>query len=145
MDNRIGPDLKDVRERFAVVEDKVKQLIEGKYSLAHSPRQLNQQGEKILQTSGIKEIIEERKNDLLKLVKEKKASNAYDAEVVVLSIVQELPKHYPNIIDKLKDGAFKSGVEMDGLLFVGGIYLRNLIFAELGFPLTDLDKPKQSN
>ncbi|NTW26776.1 MAG: hypothetical protein HGA36_00400 [Candidatus Moranbacteria bacterium] len=53
-----------------------------------------------------------------------------------------LPKHCPEIVDQLKTGAFKTGAEIDDVLFAGSIYLRNLIFEELGFSLNDLDKKK---
>ena len=44
--------------------------------------------------------------------------------------------------DQLKQGAFKVGQSIDTVLFIGGLHLRDLIFPELGFSLTDLDKSK---
>ncbi len=40
------------------------------------------------------------------------------------------------IIDRLKPGAFKTGADIEMVLFVGGVYLRDLIFADLGFTLS---------
>ena len=108
---------------------------------AHSPRKLNARGEKVLSGSGIKEIIDENKSGLLALVKEKNVNNPYDAEQYVLQVVSELKKD-TLIIERLKKGAFSVGADIDTVLFVGGIYLRDLIFPELGFFVTDLDKPK---
>jgi hypothetical protein len=36
--------------------------------------------------------------------------------------------------------AIKVGADMESVLFTGSIYLRNMIFSELGFSLEDLDK-----
>lgn len=139
---QILDDLKGVRDRFAIVESRVGDLWEDKLAPAHSPRQLNEHGRKVLEMSGIKTIIDTKKEKLLKLIKERNVKNPYDAEQVVLEIVRDLPQHCPETIDELKNGAFKSGVGLDGVLFVGGIYLRDLIFPELGFSINDLDKSK---
>ncbi len=73
-------------------------------------------------------------------MKEKEAKNAYDAEQVILSIVDELPKHCPDVIDRLKTGAFQTGASIETVLLVGGIYLRDLILPELGFSLDHIDQ-----
>lgn len=129
-------------ERFIKVEERVNTLWKDEVAPAHSPRQLNDIGKKILNESGIKEIIIEKKADLLAKVKEINPTNAYDAEQATLNVVSDLPKHCPDVIPQLKDGAFKVGQGMETVLLVGGFYLRDLIFIELGFSLTDLDKPK---
>ena len=145
LDTEIKPGLKDVRERFGKTEDRVETLWKDKFAPARSPRQLNDRGKNVLEVSGIKEIIDQKKEDLLKIVKDKNIDNPYDAEQAILSVVSELPKHCPDVIDKIKDGAFRAGVDIEGVLFVGGLYLRNLIFKkDLGFDLLDLDKPKVS-
>ncbi|MDP3772271.1 MAG: hypothetical protein Q8Q94_02765 [bacterium] len=141
---QILEDLKDIRGRFNVVESKVGDLWADRLAPAKSPRQLNEMGNKILGESGIKGIVEEKRDDLLKIIREKNITNAYDAELAVMGVMKELPKHCPDIVEKLKDGAFKVGANPDTLLFVGGIYLRNLIFEDLGFALNDLDKAKDT-
>jgi hypothetical protein len=101
---------------------------------AHSRRKLNEYGENVLNGSGIKEIIDERKGQLFDLIKEKGSKNIYDAEEDVLSVVKQLTVRCPEIVDQLKTGAFNTGADLDTVLFVGGIYLRDLILPDLGFP-----------
>ena len=136
-------DLKGVRGRFDVVESRVGDLWADRLAPARSPRQLNERGNKILEESGIKKIIDEKKDDLLKMIKEKNPASAYDAEMVIATVMEELPKHYPDLIEHLKQGAFYVGADLDAVLFVGSIYLRNLIFKDLGFGLDDLDQAKK--
>ncbi|TSC55375.1 MAG: hypothetical protein G01um101418_952 [Parcubacteria group bacterium Gr01-1014_18] len=138
-------DLKDVRERFMIVEDRMDQLWRERFAPSRSPRQLNEQGEKILTESGIKEWVDEHKDSLFVKIQEKKHTNPYDAEVSVLSAVRELPDLFPEKLDSLKTGAFRVGMDVDSVLFVGGIYLRNLIFKDLGFDLAELDKHDEKN
>jgi len=131
-------------ERFVIVEERVSTLWKDEVAPAHSPRQLNDLGNKILNESGIKEIVEGKKADLLTKVKALNPTNAYDAEQAALDVVREIPKHYPEIVEALKTGAFKVGQGTETVLLVGGFHLRDLIFPDLGFSLTDLDKPKPS-
>jgi hypothetical protein len=135
------PDLKNIRERFMIVEDRVKTLWKDEFAPASSPRQLNERGVDILNGSGIKGIIEEKRNELFATLKSKELKNPYDAEQCVLQVVNELKKDAV-IVEKLKTGAFSVGADIDTVLFVGGIYLRDLVFPDLGFAIADLDKPR---
>lgn len=129
---------KDVSE----MKPKLEILWQDKFAPAHSPRQLNERGNDVLAKSGIKEIVDDKKPKLLELVKAKEPKNPYDAEKVIEEVMYKLPEHCPDIVDQLKNGAFKTGIDIGAVLFVGSIYLRNEIFTDLGFSLTDLDKPK---
>lgn len=139
---QIIDDLKEIRGRFDIVESRVSDLWADKFATAKSPRQLNDRGSAILEESGIREIVDKKRDQLLKLVKEKEPNNAYDAELAIMDVMNNLPKNCPDIVDDLKRGAFKVGVDIDALLFVGSIYLRNQIFKDLGFGLDDLDRPQ---
>lgn len=139
--SEIQPDLKSIRERFMVVEDHVDTLWKDKLAPSHSPRQLNERGKAILAGSGIKEIIEKEQAKLLGIVREGNVANPYDAERTITDVVAKLSEHCPELVDSLKKGAFRVGADLDAVLFVGGIYLRDLIFKDLGFSLEDLDVP----
>ncbi len=138
----IKSEIGDFKDRFISMESKMEILWKDKIAPSNSPRQLNERGNDILTKSGIKEIVDEKKPYLLSLVKEKNTKNQYDAEKAVEEVMNGLPAHCPDIVDKLKDGAFKTGVDISTMLFAGSIYLRNEIFGDLGYSLTDLDKPK---
>jgi len=133
--DNIGIDISEIKPKVDI-------LWRDKYAPALSPRQLNEKGQSILNQSGIKEIIEENREKLFAEVKALNPTNAYDAEQTILDVVNEIPKHYPELIPRLKDGAFRVGQSVDALLLVGGIHLRNMIFGDLGFSMVDLDKTK---
>lgn len=136
-------DLDDMRPKVNDMWPKVDILWKDRTATSHSPRQLNEMGRSVLNGSGIKEIIDEKKEHLASLVKEKNPITAYDAEQTILAVVNDLQQHYPDVTDRLKNGAFKTGADIPTLLFVGGIYLRDQIIEELGFSLVDLDKAKK--
>lgn len=145
IEKNIVPDLKDIRERFGGVDSKVATLWQDRYAPQSSPRKLNELGQKVFETSGIKNIVDRKKKKLLEAVRAKGATNAYDAERRILEVMLELPTHCPDVIDELKNGAYKAGSDFDGVLFVGSIYLRDLIFDDLGFSLDDIDKENDKN
>jgi hypothetical protein len=132
--DKIGEDVADMRPKVDV-------LWADKYAPAHSPRQLNNRGNDILKESGIKEIVDQKKSKLLQIIKNKDPKNPYDAEKFTTQIMSELPTYCPEVIEQLKGGAFKTGVDIKTVLFVGSIYLRDLIFPDLGFIVSDLDHP----
>ncbi|MBU0661280.1 hypothetical protein KKG22_03820 [Patescibacteria group bacterium] len=149
INNRAIPDLADVRERMSGIEQRVtgiEKQIEvlwgDRLAPAKSPRQLNEKGMSILQESGIKQIVDKKRNELLKTIKEKKLDNAYDTEQAIFDILRALPETHPELINELKQGAFTVGEDINAILFVGGIYLRNIIFDDLGFHLKHTKKEK---
>ncbi len=139
---RIFEKTENIGNDIAEIKPKVDILWKDKYAPALSPRQLNENGRNILNESGIKEIVDSYKDKLLVEVQRLNPPTAYDAEQAISSVVNDLPTSYPESVGKLKDGAFRMGQNIDALLLVGSIYLRDLIFEKLGFSLTDLDKPK---
>ncbi len=122
------------------LKEKIDILWKDKFAPAESPRNLNERGNAILNESGIKEIIDNKRNVLLALVRERRATNAYDAEQAILSVVSEMTNRFPELIPQLKDGSFRTGVDVGSLLFVGGIYLRDQIFTDFGFSKDDIDR-----
>jgi len=121
-----GADVADMKSKLGA-------LWADKYAPAHSQRQLNDRGNAVFYESGIKEIIDAKKSDLFKIVKEKDLQNPYDAEMFIAQIMTELPTRFPDTVEKLKEGAFRTGVDINTVLFVGSIYLRDLLFSDLGF------------
>jgi hypothetical protein len=93
--------------------------------------------EDILHRSGIKEIVEAKEAMFFDLVKEGVPTNAYGAGKAIKRVMMDLPKHCPDMVDTLKNGAFSVGVDMDAVLYVGSIHLRNRIFPKLGFKLDE--------
>jgi hypothetical protein len=129
-----------LEEKTLTLERQINALWKDSLAPASSPRKLNDRGIDILEKSGIKKIVDDKKNDLLNIVKEKNFTTAYDAEREIERVMNELPQHFPDIMASLKKGAFKTGADINAVLFVGSIYLRDEIFKDIGFSLTDLDK-----
>jgi hypothetical protein len=133
LNDDMKPTLSDLRDRFAVVEDRVDSLWKDRLAPAQSLRALNGRGLEILDKSGIKDVIDEHWAELEDMLRAKRPQNAYDAEREALACVMALPKRVPELLDRIKPGAFRIGADIDGVLFVGGVYFRDAILPALGF------------
>ena len=134
LDQEVKPDLKEIRERFIGVEYKVNAMWEDRVAPAYSPRELNQRGQEILKKSGIKRIIDDRRDLLLARIQALEPQSAYDAERAIEAMMATFPELYPDTVPQLKDGAFRVGADVEGVLFAGSIYLRNSVFPDLNLP-----------
>lgn len=136
----MAKDLDDIRPRVWDMSPKVDTLWKDRTAPANSPRQLNDRGILILEQSGIKQIVDQKKEQLLTLVRATDPTNAYDAEQAIITVMNDLQMHCPDVTETLKTGAFNVGADIPTLLYVGSVYLRNQIFKDLGFSLGDIDQ-----
>lgn len=109
-----------------------------KVSESKSPRKLNDYGKKVLENSGIKNIISESYDDILQRVKDSNPSNAYRAEIEIIASVNVL-KENNKILSKIENGAFNSGETVDIVLVVGALNIRDKILSELDLNPQDID------
>jgi len=133
LDEDVKPPLVDLRDRFAVVEDRVESLWKDKFAPAQSLRALNERGQEILEKSGIKDIVDERRAELEGMLRVRNPRTAYDAERDAIACVRTLPESVPELLDAIKAGAFRVGADIAGVLFVGGIYFRDAVLPTLEF------------
>jgi hypothetical protein len=146
IDNDIKPDIKSLRSKI----DKSNTDLAGRIDKVHgillslkldqsgavennSPRVLTEKGERILEESGIKEIVEDKLGDIITTVKDRKPENAYRAEQCIIEYVRELAKD-KDLKERIETGAFNSGTTVDVVLFVGAIYIRDQVLAALDLP-----------
>lgn len=135
----IETSLEWVKEQIDDVSNQIFTLWEERVTKAHSPIQLNQKGKEILEKSGIKDFVDNALPQFLDEIKEKKPQNAYQVQVFSREVIFRA-KLNPEILNKLQVGAFSVGADLDTLLIVGAIYLRDLVLPKLGLKFEDLDK-----
>jgi len=137
--DEMGHEVRDIRNDIADIKPKMEILWQDRLGPVSSPRQLNERGQKVLEESGIKKIIDEKWKDLSIKLKLADPKNPYDAEQAIIGIIKDMPKDYPEIVEDLKTGAFQTGENIDAVLFAGAIYARNKVFPTLGFPIDSTD------
>ena len=137
-------------KKLARVETKVDMFetrltgMEGRLDSAFSsasPIKLLPKGETILNDSGLKKYIDDRKDELLSKCKStNEMKNQYDIQEAVFKLFDQLD--FGEFEPTLKETAFKYGMGVETIKRIGGIYFRDICLDTYGFKPEDLDKPK---
>ena len=123
------------------IKPKVKILWELQFSESHSPMTLNEKGKVILNKSGVKELVDKGLSQLIESIQEKSPKNAYQVQEFAREVMVSI-KNNATLLPQLQKGAFDTGVDVDSVLLVGSIYLRDLALSKFNFKLEDIDDKK---
>ena len=116
----------------AAMKPKVTILWEKAFANGKSPLTLNDVGKKILIEHGVKDIVDEESVLLLGVLKGFHSQNAYQVQENAKEAIKILIKD-PAMLLRLEDTAFRGGVDVAAVLFIGSLYLRDLALAKPGF------------
>lgn len=108
------------------------------YVQAHSPTSLTENGQTLLDDSGIKKYVDDKFTVLLaatqnKLKPKGEDYSAYDVQLETLAVIKEQADEKDFI--SIKDFAFGKGIDLNNIQLVGGIYLRDKCLESLGFDI----------
>lgn len=132
---------KDLTQRI----DNVLLAVAGKgLAESNSPRQLNSEGRKVLESSGINTVVDDRFDYIVEQVRKRGPQNPYQAEQAILSVVNDFVND-PVLKDAIEEGAFRSGYLVPSVLFVGGLYIRDRVLEALGMRVDDIDQHDPNN
>lgn len=106
------------------IKKDIRILLQRDFASSNSPRELNDEGERIFKQSRIQKIIDEKLDYLISEIEKLNPQTAYDAEKFTESVMDDL-KNDTSIIESLKNGAYEAGTDIDVVLFIGSIYLRD--------------------
>ncbi|MEK6783772.1 MAG: hypothetical protein AABY93_18880 [Bacteroidota bacterium] len=132
-------DMKFNVAKISGMEVKVEELWRQKTTQSASPMILNAVGKKIMSDSKIKELTDKYYTDILSSVKDKNPENPFQAQEILINVVK-LYKDKDECKLKLEEAAFNSGNNVDTILFVAAIDIRDQIVLDLGFSRDDIDK-----
>ena len=128
-----------ISEDVGDIKPKVKILWEMQFASSNSPLVLNPRGIEILNSSGIKKIIDDNLERLIIEIKERMPSNAYQVQECSRKVMS-IFKSESATLTKLQEGAYSTGVDVDTVLFAGSLYLRDLALPKFDCKLEDVDK-----
>lgn len=146
-------EIKNLKDRLEKIETKLTEACEklatevgrGERDRAHddlvkreSPLSLTDKGKALLLDSGGENYVETNKAKLIKIIKDKKPTSAYDVQEFAKAVIREVSTTADFI--PIKDYLYKQGLDLDRAVAVLGIYLRDMALPELGFTREDIDK-----
>ncbi len=140
----IRKDMKQLKDAWTNFETNLRVITGPKnkrLATASSPIDLTPIGEKLIEESGAKKIVDDEENvkKILSIIlSEPRPTNAYDAQQKTIEIFRGLKDDA--IFSLLKDYAFKHGIVLEDILFAIAIYFRKKVLKELGLKEEDIDK-----
>lgn len=129
-------ELQTVRERAVKCET----ILKEREALAKrkSPLSLTERGTNLLKNSKGDRFIDENLEELKKLIDDEAPPTAYDVQELSQKTIASF-KDDPRFIP-LKDYLYKEGEDINDLVFVMGIYLRDKVLMANGMKIEDIDK-----
>ena len=136
-------ELKEVRDKAVACETSLKER--EPLTRKRSPIALTDRGSKVLNESGGKKFIEDNYEELKNNVDEKKPETSYDIQEISRNVIEEMKNDQR--LNSLKEYLFKEGMELDDIVEVLGIYLRDKILNDKKLSVKDIDNydPKRKN
>jgi hypothetical protein len=129
---------------YGQLQIKVEELWRQKITKSESPMVLNEVGKKILLDSKIDDLTEKYFTEILLKVKSLNPENPYQAQEHLISVLGDF-KDREECRNDLENAAFKSGYNVETILFVAALNIRDHIINDLGFNRDDIDKFDPSN
>lgn len=110
------------------------------YGISQSPVSLNTRGKEVLDESKAMAVITTNQTDLIQKIKELGVSTAYDVQENSLKVLTKLAEEKDARMNGLKEYAFQKGIDLEIVLWVTALALRDIALPELGFTAEDVDK-----
>ncbi|MEJ0029531.1 MAG: hypothetical protein WDO15_03830 [Bacteroidota bacterium] len=124
-------DITEIRIELAEMRGKLEILWKVHVSQSNSPISLNDVGRDILAKTNIGAFAEQHYPEILSKVRSFTPGNAYQAQEVLISIVGRYKREHEYRL-MLQEIAFSSGYDIDSLLFVAALSIRDRVISDLG-------------
>lgn len=124
--------LTQIQITIAQMQMKLEVMWQHHLSKSNSPKVLNEAGLKALEASKIGSFVNDQYEQILFEVRNLEPKNAYQAQETLINVVNRF-KHEGYCIDMLQEAAFASGYDIDSLLFVAALSIRDRVISDLGF------------
>ncbi len=138
----MGKNIEGIQEAIKplpVIEDRVSELWRLRATEPGSPIKLNDFGQKVLRESNIGAFTEKNYPRILEKVKNRNPLNAYQAQEILIQEVSGL-KGLESYTNDLENAAFNSGTDVDMVLLVAAVDVRDKVLKDLGFNRDDIDR-----
>lgn len=135
---KVSSEVKELRDKTIACETSLKEREREAYIKRKSPLALTDSGEKLLKDSGGDVFVNENFSLLNQKVEDHIPKTAYDVQELSQQVITWLKSE--DVFNSIKDYAFKTGLPLEIIIEVMGIYLRDKILLEKGWNVKDIDR-----
>lgn len=133
--DKFKTEMRDLRDKVITCEVTIR--ANEPYWRRESPVSLTDRGHALLVESGGREFVDENFEELAQAIEEKDSKTAYDVQEnakVVIDEMQDDDRFIP-----LKDYLYNEGIEIDNLIMVMALHLRDKVLRKRGWKVSDVD------
>jgi hypothetical protein len=131
--------LQEVRDKVIACETRIDERGHKGLAKNKSPIDLTEKGLDLLRASGGQEWIITNRPELLKAIKAKNPTSAYDVQEYSKEVLKDIVAKNDPRLKPLKDYAYAKGISLDDIIFVMSIQLRNEVMPEFkGYNVADI-------
>lgn len=131
-------EMREVRDKAIAAETLLNER--GPLTKRKSPVDLTERGLKILTDSGGKKFVDENYAEFKKSVEATNPATSYDIQEKSREVFGNVENDVR--LNPIKEYLFKEGLELENIVEVLGIYLRNKILEERGIKIEDINNKK---
>jgi hypothetical protein len=130
--------ISEISDRISRLEGGIDRdrIYQNSYIQRKSPLSLTEKGKAVLLDSKGKDFIDKNKDNLLENLKNLNPKTSYDVQELSRKILDEETKKED--FNKIKEYAFKNGLQLDLIMDIMGIYLRDEVLSDFNFNVNDL-------
>ena len=131
--------LQEVRDKAIACETRIEERGNKGLAKNKSPIDLTEKGLDLLRESGGQEWIITNRLELIKAIKDKNPTSAYDVQEYSKEVLKDIVAKNDPKLKPLKDYAYAKGISLDDIIFVMSIHLRNEAMPEFkGYNVADI-------
>lgn len=135
--------VKDISKKMDRFDEKLDKYLMQPISQSSSPLELNTLGRKIYSRPEIQKFVSKNLNEIISKVKKYKLFSAYQAQEVLFDVVDSYKKGPDRT--ELENAAFESAQDIDILMKVIALGIRDEVFKHLEYEINDIDGDDPDN
>jgi len=129
---KIQETLTQIQFTIGQMRVKLEVLWQHHLSRSNSPKVLNDAGLQALEASKIGSFANDQYLQILSQVRNSEPRNAYQVHEALIDVVNQY-KYEASYMNMLQEAAFASGYDIDSLLYVAALSIRDRVINDLGF------------
>lgn len=138
MKQQMEEEVKNNFTAIAELKTNVNSLWSANYAKSKAPMVLNDRGYQLLQQSGIANLVDHHRGDILLYLRTSQLTNSYEVQEAIIQYMNNLSKH-PEIMQQIELCALKARTDAYALLIIGTMYISESILADLGFKIEHME------
>ena len=138
---KLHDEVRDIRDKVIACETSLRER--EPLTKRKSPISLSERGRRVLEDSGGRKFVDDNLKELKKAVEGKSPQTSYDVQEMARKVIRSMTDD--TRLNGMKEYLFKEGIDIDDLITVLSIYLRDKVLEAKNWKAEDIDAHDPTN